>query len=93
MRLNYDTDTREWLVQDGENLRLLKDVYLEKRKASGKTVTALEREMGVSGRSLYYLEHAYHTTGKPNVTVGLLIRALDHLGYDINIQCSGNTSS
>ena len=81
MRLTYDETIKSWCVGDEPLL----DFYIRARQDSGIPVTRLESELDLPHRALYYHEHNYHATKRPNKTVGTLLRALQHLGYDIEL--------
>lgn len=81
----YDLETKQWFVAAKDGRISLRDFYIAAREKSGKTIYALEKEIGASQQSLRYVERP-NSKGYQYNQSNLILRALEALGYTISLK-------
>ncbi len=88
MKLEYNREKDLWqVIKNGKETSLV-EFYISEREKAGKTIYRLENEIGTSYHSLRHVENTYTNFGdkRKNKSPGLVLRALEGLGYTIEIK-------
>lgn len=88
MKLEYNRSKDLWeIVKDGRKMPLV-EFYISEREKSKKTIRALEIDISTSQNSIRHIEKTYSNFGekRKNKSPGLVLRALEGLGYSIEIK-------
>lgn len=94
MKLEYNRDKDVWEVKENGKETSLVQFYISEREKSKKTIYCLEEEIGTSYNSLRHVEKTYTNFGdkRKNKSPGLVLRALEGLGYTIEIKEAAHES-
>lgn len=82
MKIEYDPIADDFFVGMGT----LRELYINARKASGKTIGKLQSESGIIHPTLYNLEHPSGKSKKVSNSARALLMGLEVLGYEITIR-------
>ena len=88
MKLEYNRAKDLWqVIENGKEIPLV-EFYISQRKHSGKSIYALEDDIQTSYNSLRHVEKTYSNFGEKrrNKSPGLILRALEGLGYTIELK-------